>query len=233
MIEKLAFRVRKSFCFRKKKFLERQKQKKIKALKEKHSKYLSNIKIERSFTIISSNCWGGSIYEDLQLPYQTPTVGLFFYAPCFLVLLSDLKKFINSPLEFISESSYEDANRFIMENHWYPIGILNDKIEIHFLHYRSEKEALEKWERRKKRVNWDNLFVSCTDRDGMTADLMKTFDSLPFENKILFTSKRYPNISSAKRLKYFKKSEIVGDLYNERYAVTLNFNIEKWLMQSK
>ncbi|MBV5343054.1 DUF1919 domain-containing protein, partial [bacterium] len=39
------------------------------------------------FTIISNNCWGGGIYEDLNLKYNSPTVGLFFYAPCYIEFL--------------------------------------------------------------------------------------------------------------------------------------------------
>jgi hypothetical protein len=36
-------------------------------------------------------------------------------------------------------------------------------------------------------------------------------------------------ISHAYWLKAFKKDKIVGDLYNQRYVVIQNFNINKWI----
>ncbi|EHH1935591.1 DUF1919 domain-containing protein, partial [Vibrio parahaemolyticus] len=30
---------------------------------------------DKNFTIISQNCIGGSIYKDLSLPFNTPTIG--------------------------------------------------------------------------------------------------------------------------------------------------------------
>ena len=34
----------------------------------------------RDFTIISNNCWGGTVYEAHNLQKQSPTVGLFYRA---------------------------------------------------------------------------------------------------------------------------------------------------------
>ena len=33
-----------------------------------------------NFSIISNNCWGGYVYQEQNLPYQSPFVGLFLYA---------------------------------------------------------------------------------------------------------------------------------------------------------
>jgi len=194
-----------------------------------HQNKISHITTDK-FSIISSNCWGGSVYEDLKLPYQSPTVGLFFYAPCFIELLSDLKMNINLPLEFITTSKYTEANIFREQKYNYPIGKLGDKIEVHFLHYQTVEEATEKWERRKARIHWDKLFVSCTDRDGMTPELMKVFDALPYNKKVIFTGKVYKDIKCSSYLKAFKKDGIVGDLYNQRYLVTPSFNLKEWLV---
>jgi uncharacterized protein (DUF1919 family) len=193
-----------------------------------HQKKVKTITV-KDFTIISSNCWGGSVYEDLKLPYQTPTVGLFFYAPCFIELLKDLKTTISLPLTFVEASKYEDANVFRNESYKYPIGKLGTDVEIHFLHYKTEAEAKDKWERRIQRIKWQNLFIACTDRDRMTQDLMQAFDVLPYEKKVIFTGQPYTTIKSAHYLKAFKKDKIVGDLYNQRYVVSQNFNIKEWL----
>lgn len=193
-----------------------------------HEQHINKIQVS-NFTIISSNCWGGAVYEDLKMQYLTPTVGLFLFAPCFIFMLKDLKFYMNCKLNFINKSKYPEANIYIEAFGNYPIGLLNQNIEIHFLHYKNEQEAFEKWERRKMRINWDNLFISCTDRDNMTLELMKQYDELPFEKKVLFTAINYPNIKSAHKIKTYKNNNYVGDLYNERYTVTSSFDLKEWL----
>ena len=71
-----------------------------KALKNKH------------FTIISDNCWGGRIYQELGLPYQSPFIGLFIYSPDYVKLLANLKHYLSGelPLVFVEESRYRSKD---------------------------------------------------------------------------------------------------------------------------
>ena len=112
------------------------------------------------FTIISNNCWGGMIYESYNLPKESPTVGMFFMAKDYIEFLSDLNGYINGKLTFIrpEESRWKDAPQVAGDKRFgtYPVGVLSNgknSIEIFFLHYHSEQEAREKWERRIKRLN--------------------------------------------------------------------------------
>lgn len=59
--------------------------------KERQKKLLG-----KDFTIISNNCWGGMIYESYNLPKNSPTVGLFFFAEDYIRFLKDLKGIRNS-----------------------------------------------------------------------------------------------------------------------------------------
>ena len=43
-----------------------------------------------NFVIISDNCWGGSVYQWLDRPYNSPFVGLGIYGDCYIKLLSNL-----------------------------------------------------------------------------------------------------------------------------------------------
>lgn len=184
----------------------------------------------RNFTIISQNCWGGHIYEELGLQYNTPFVGLFIYAPCYLKLLQNLNYYIKSNITFIKASKYNEANEWRKkENNYYPIGLLGNDIEIHFLHYKSEKEAFEKWYRRLERMNMKNLFIYSSDRDLMTESLLMKFDSLYFVNKLCFTAKQYPHIRSAVWLKYYKDQPYIGDIYDNPKAYKNSFDVAKWL----
>ena len=49
----------------------------------------------RDFTIISNNCWAGRVYQYLDMPYLTPTAGLYFFAPDYIKFVSDLKKYLD------------------------------------------------------------------------------------------------------------------------------------------
>ncbi|NRR91020.1 DUF1919 domain-containing protein [Winogradskyella undariae] len=221
-------RLLKSIRFRYYHYKKQQEAKKIAKLKEEHKNYIDDFKVD-NFTIISANCWGGSVYEDLNIPYQSPTIGLFFYAEDYIEFLNKLKYYMECPLSFKNTSKYKEANLFRTEKYAYPIGILDNKIEIHFLHYKTEEEARSKWERRAKRIHWDNIFIACTDRDRMTLELMEEFDNLPYDKKVLFTAKKLKHISSAVQITAYRKEEVVGDIYNERYHVSKDFNIQNWL----
>ena len=70
-----------------------------------------------------------------------------------------------------------------------PIGILND-VEIVFLHYKSEEEAKEKWDRRKARINWDNIIFKFSNMNQCTEDCMKVFAEFPYEHKILLNNRK-------------------------------------------
>jgi len=177
----------------------------------------------KNFSIISNNCWGGGVYEDLGIKYFTPTIGLFFFAPCYIKFIKDLKLYLSSELQFKNKSKYlSDADLS------YPIGVLRD-IEIHFLHYGSEKEAKEKWDDRKKRINFDNLFISFSDRDLCTLELALEFDSLSYKNKVFFSAKNIPEIRSIVHLKDFKNQKCIGDIYTLRWSYRKAFNILTWL----
>lgn len=201
---------------------------KVNTLKsERYIKKARNGIRNKDFSIISNNCWGGSIYEDLGLNYTTPTIGLFFFAPCYIKFASDLKKYISSPLQFTEKSKYEKGNH-MQGVHSYPIGILDNDIEIHFLHYKTKEEALEKWNRRKERINFDNLYLSFTDNEVCTTDEIKTFDNLPYK-KVFFSAKPIDGVQSLVFIKSFKGMQGVGNMYDNRWHHRKYFDVVKWL----
>lgn len=153
------------------------------------------------FTIISNNCWGGMIYESYGLPKESPTVGMFFIAKDYIEFLSDLKGYINGKLTFIKpeESRWKDMPQVSENKRFgsYPVGVLSNgknSIELFFLHYHSEQEAREKWERRVQRINWNKLLVKFNDQNGCTETEVYKFMKLPYKNKLFFTCKKWINI---------------------------------------
>ena len=81
------------------------------------------------------------------------------------------------------------------------------------MHYHSEQEANEKWQLRTSRMNFDNLFIMMTDRDGVTEKDIQLFDQLPFKNKVIFTHKPYLAFKSAYYIKGFEKQNQVEDIF--------------------
>ena len=144
------------------------------------------------FTIISNNCWGGLIYQSYGLKYNTPTAGLFFMAEDYIRFISDMKNYLNMELNFIEPNKSHSYEIIKNKSNFgtYPIGCLGD-IEIHFLHYKTEEEAKEKWERRAKRINYDKILYKFNDQNDCSIELLEKFSKLPFKNKICFTSKEY------------------------------------------
>ena len=175
-------------------------------------KFASKRSIElknRDFTIISNNCWGGMIYESYNLKKNTPTVGLFFLADDYIKFVSNIKDYVKQDLLFIKKEQSKNKEYFKNDVKFgtYPIGKLGD-IEIYFLHYKSEDEALKKWNRRLKRINYNNIILKFNDQNGCTLDNVNDFFSLPYKNKLFFTVKKW-NI----KYKYYKYFQIINKKY--------------------
>ncbi|RBW66261.1 hypothetical protein DS893_05480 [Vibrionales bacterium C3R12] len=151
---------------------------------------------QTDFSIISDNCWGGFMYQHLGLPYQSPFIGLFIYSPDYIELLCSLEEHLNSKLRFISPKDSKYKKEMIENGTYdkYPIGKIKD-VELHFLHYTSENDALEKWNRRIDRINYNNLIIKFCDRDLCTHELINDFHNLRYKCKFSFSSTptRYAN----------------------------------------
>lgn len=124
-------------------------------------------------SIISNHCWGGFVSHTLGLPFNSPFVNLYMDEREYIKLLMNFSYYMNQQLVM-----YKDSDSF-----GEPVGVLDD-VKIYFLHYESFKKAEESWNKRKKRINFENLFVEMTIREN--PDLVETFTKLPFINKKCF-----------------------------------------------
>ncbi len=182
------------------KFLKRKLNKFKKHKKERFEKFFYEIRRffvkksikNKNFSIISNNCWAGRVYQYLDMPYLSPTAGLYFFAPDYIKFVSDLRKYLDTPLRFINpeESKYYDEikNRNQTDK---PIGILDD-VEIVFLHYKTKEEAEEKWNRRKERVNFDNIILKFSRMNLCSDKEIEAFCNISFENKFVFNTNKQP-----------------------------------------
>ncbi len=152
----------------------------------------------RDFSLIASNCNGGAILHDLNLKFNSPFVNLWIKPKDYIKLCRDVKGYLAKTLSFTAEPEVP-----------YPIGLLDD-VRIYFQHYKTEQDAFESWNRRKERINYNNLFVLFSDRDGCTYEDLVEFDRLETDNKAVFVHKKYPEIKSAVYIPGFRNEESVG-----------------------
>ncbi|WP_302326038.1 DUF1919 domain-containing protein [Enterocloster lavalensis] len=170
----------------------------------------------KDFTIISNNCWGGMIYESYGLSKQSPTVGLFFMASDYIRFVSDLKAYTTGEIKFINPqySKWKDVPQVSGDSRFglYPVGVVSngkEEVEIFFLHYHSEEEAIDKWKRRCERVNYEKLLVKFNDQNGCSEENLCEFLALPYKNKIFFTCKDW-NVQSEAIIK-------IRQLFNKKF----------------
>lgn len=165
------------------------------------------------FTIISNNCWGGFIYQSYGIPYNTPTIGMFFMAEDYIRFISKMKEYLKNKLEFIEPKKSHSYELIKNKGDFgtYPIGCLGD-IEIHFLHYKTPEEAREKWTRRTKRINYNKILYKFNDQNACSEDLLKKFSEMPLKNKICFTCKEH-NLKDTICIKQPKKYKSVMASY--------------------
>lgn len=172
----------------------------------------------KDFTIFSQNCIGSVMYHDLGMKFNSPTINMLFKPKDFIKFLDNLQFYLSKNFTFI------DSDKT------YPIGKLYD-IEIEFVHYDSREEVIKAWNRRKKRINYNNIFVICCD-DGLTYNDILTFDKLPYENKVIFLSKPYANVKSGIYCKEFSDgtdaqllnfSNLLGQRYYQKHFDYIEF----------
>ena len=151
--------------------------------KRKYNRYVKRIK-ERSadleeFTLLTSDCMAGLIYHTMGRKFLSPTINMSIKDPDFLKFLKNMKYYFENEIRFIESDSY-------------PKGLIGDgdrEIKINFEHYKTNDEAMNKWNDRKNRMT-ENVFVVVADQN-LSDDEMDTFRNLEeyinVKRKIMFT----------------------------------------------
>lgn len=150
----------------------------------------------KNFTILSDDCWSGFIYKYLGIKYNCPFIWTSISNSDFIKLCNNLDYYLSCQLTF-PEVEYPNFH-----------GMLGD-IAINFSHYKTKENALEKWNRRLKRFNKDNLLIKMTSHDKNNQGIAEMFETLPFQNKILFTEKK-TNISEEIYMNNYNEKDYIG-----------------------
>ena len=178
----------------------------------------------RDFTLITSNCIGGIIYHELGIKFHSPTINLRIDSDQFAEFVLKINYYLQQDLKFIQTE----------EN--CPVALLDD-IKIYFTHYKTEEEALQKWQERKDRIQRDNLFIMLNDRDGISDDAMAALFQVKCRGMVMFSAKKRPEIPYALYMDCYKDQPCVGNVL-EKNPVTGKriyeryFDYVRWLNEA-
>ena len=212
---------------------------KIKSVKKKikkiYYKYTGKIKKRKlknkNFTIISNNCFGGIFYRNNDLQYQSPTCGLAFMAKEYIKFIYNIKHYLEiDEIEEIDINDSKYAGYLKLKQYPGIIGRIDD-LEILFLHYDTIEEAREKWNRRKKRINFERIIYKFDDQNLCMYEDLLDFNAFPAENKICFTAKKYPEINTIQLEQYKNNTFVLSDIYERDYKKY--FDIYKFINNIK
>ena len=156
----------------------------IKALQEQNK--------NSDFTLIARDCVGGVLYHQLGLQFRSPTINLFFTPDDFNWCCLHLKDYLRGNLVDAKEKSIP-----------YPVGTLYPRkgsaitkaIQVHFMHYETFLEAKRKWNARKKRINFDNLYVVSSfcyskEVETLSPKLVEDWNQIPYK-KVMLVDQKY------------------------------------------
>ena len=147
--------------------------------------FLKRFKLKnKNPTIIASDCFGTFIYHNMGLRFNSPTINLYIKKNDFLEFVSNLKEYLSCDITEVTDKTVS-----------FPVGKLEvrgNSVEIYFMHYKSFEEAKRKWNERKERVSFDNIYIIQLIQNATEEDICK-FDKLQYKNKMLITSENLTN----------------------------------------
>lgn len=220
MIKKLFARIKRAFD----RFLEKREPKiserKIARRKKKYIRKLKN----KDFSILCSNCIGGEIYNRLGMKFLSHTINMWQSQSDFIKFALNTEYYINQPLCFIET---DEAT---------PVAKCGD-LTLHFNHSKNAAYAENDWNRRKSRINFDNVYIIFY-ADKLSLDEIRKIEQAKCKNIAVITDKplplryavpikpnaeQHPDVNYAERIRCIDK-----DRYN-LYTFEKQWDFVKWL----
>lgn len=140
-------------------------------------------------SIIANNCSGWKMYCDLHQQYASPTIALQILPEEYPKFCNNLKYYMDQELtecKDLTKAHYAQIKRLIETEPYFPIGRLDD-IAVLFQHETDFNTAREKWNRRKERIDYDNLvYMFCLDYPRYQKEAQE-FKDLGLKKSFVFT----------------------------------------------
>ncbi len=173
---------------------------------------------------------GGLIYESYGLQKDSPTIGLYFVADEYIKFVTNLHYYTQEcEMHFVEPEQARHRDFYAQDKRFgsFPIALVGD-VEIAMLHYHSQEEAVEKWKRRCKRINWNKLLVKMNDQNECEHQHAEQFMELPFKNKLFMTVRKdYADIPGVTLLES-KNTRFCG-LFDEPFGRSHKLDINEMI----
>lgn len=167
----------------------------------------------KHFTLLTGNCIGGYLYHQLGLAFTSPTINMMIQNQDFKKLILNLNHYINLVPIPCSDPRYPDV----------PSALLGDII-LHFTHYKSSTEGIEAWEKRKHRIDLDNIYVIISDIDLSKEDI-QDLSKVGCRKIVVMTSKDY-GLDHCLYIPAYKGRAHVGELLGK--TISGKWKFEKY-----
>ena len=180
------------------------------------------------FTIIANNCWGGVCYEYFNLPKQSPTVGMYFFADEYIKFVSDIHRYLDGEFLVVSSNQSKYYDELIKRGQKDVLIGKIDDIEFVLLHYKDKQEAIDKWHRRVQRINWDNIIFKFSHMNGCTDQHIIQFENICRRNNYKhfeFVTHLFEDYPDA----YVISPGVDGQISNDTFYWKRYLNIYKYL----
>lgn len=161
--------------------------------------------INTSPSFLCPNCIGGILFHDLAIQFRSPTVNLMMEQPDFVKFVLNAEYYLSVQPDFYSKTRYEC-----------PCAHFGD-ITVHFTHYATAEEAATKWNERKSRIDWDNLFVFALERDGLTKKEILQLGSICCRGLVVFTANSYPDIPYTVQIPRYAPEGQIGNILEKSW----------------
>lgn len=109
------------------------------------------------------------------------------------------------------------------------------RITVEFVHYATEEEARLKWEERKARIHWDNLYIMTCDSSTTSLEDFELLNTVKCKRKVIFLSKENDLIKDSFVLRRMWKSPSAERMQLSRNKYTglrsweTEFDYVEWL----
>lgn len=175
----------------------------------------------------------GFIYQRYGLKYLSPTIGTNIEPSHFIKFCQNYKYYISLELEESLDYNQDWFSSIGGGEINFPVGKLGD-ILIYFQHYKNFQEAKHNWDKRKARINHENLYMILYDTNPNIKNF-KEFEKINFKNKLyLYHKGNYINSTLAFFIKEFDENLGRGwwskmhkhNPFSKKYFEQFNFT--KW-----
>jgi len=172
------------------------------------------------FSILCNRCIGGVMTHAVGERFRSPTVNLIIDDEAFLFFCEHVKEYAGAPVT----APNEEESRLLPKVR-FPVGVLRGEdrdlpdIPLFFMHFKTLEDAIEKWDRRYRRINYEQICIMMDCKMHATEEFLDRFEKLPFERKVIFSHREDPNRwpHNFRFSFYTKEKHRDGVLYRKTY----------------